>query len=412
MFSVRNYIQNARKKITTVLERHDAYGYTRENDTGFTFVVGNESADMDSVACAIVMGFVYEGIPVIRIEKHDLKLRKDVKWILEQFGIGEDDLVYWKDVETISTGYDRYVLVDHNCANYIRGSGKDVTSSESPTIPVNIIEVIDHHIDAKSNKARRCIKPVASCATLVHSSSTCLKDVWDSVGWGYSVFPAELNPEFSILLLSAILLDTCGLTYKVTEDDMNACQQLKKMSKDLLCSDRFIDGISDDVDRAALKLYRKLQSLRDDPMDDLSLYDRMRCDYKEYSVVLESKKEQSIKYPYAITLLRASWASIKNKYGWDGIERAISTMMLNRNAYMIIIMFLSTELVNGEEVMVRELFVPASDIRYELELRKWIEADVVETSILGVIYRQKDTNLSRKQIQPLIEEALLSWSHN
>lgn len=126
-----------------------------------TICVGNESADMDSIASAITYSYcqyIYnEGtyseekkkgsfiVPIIDIPREDLSLRRDVMYVLEKLKIKEEELFFIEDLKSLKqnvsqgTELNSY-LVDNNdtpknLKNYID----------------NVVGIIDHHFDLQKH---------------------------------------------------------------------------------------------------------------------------------------------------------------------------------------------------------------------------------------------------------------------
>eukprot|EP01052_Picozoa_sp_SAG31_P027173 SAG31_NODE_2520_length_5566_cov_7.772636_4_plen_256_part_00 len=132
-----------------------------------TFVVGNESADADSIICATVVAFLRQVadpaadyLPVIRCREQDLPMRGAAQLLLTQAGINPAHLLYLaRDgpaafSATLARG--PTILTDHNVPH---------------DSWLNVTEIIDHHADAGLHEHLpsefRRILPTISCATLV-----------------------------------------------------------------------------------------------------------------------------------------------------------------------------------------------------------------------------------------------------
>ena len=166
-------------------------------------VLGNESADLDSVVCALVHAFhlsvnagaavgtppppppsagagdtggkptqdhhahgrplvEYITVPIVNTPRKDLPLRTDVKWMLERARVDWTHLFFSDDAD-VSRLRDAngpaasVVLVDHN---------RVTKEWEGLARAVDVI--IDHHEDRGAHShATRTIRPCGSCASLV-----------------------------------------------------------------------------------------------------------------------------------------------------------------------------------------------------------------------------------------------------
>lgn len=176
-------------------------------------VLGNESADLDSVVSAIVRAYhlflikennnIY--LPFINIFREELGLRRDVQYLLENLCIFADDLSFIDDQISLNFIYKlnklNLHLVDHNELNPDQSHLSDV-----------VIDIIDHHADAQRYPylQEKIINVVGSCTTLV-------------VNEFLKTQPVEEMPKaFAGLLLAPILMDTDNLLSKekTTSEDL------------------------------------------------------------------------------------------------------------------------------------------------------------------------------------------------
>ncbi|ESO06830.1 hypothetical protein HELRODRAFT_170850 [Helobdella robusta] len=72
-------------------------------------VVGNEACDLDSAVCAICLAFALNQnqkqnerrtvyVPLLNISRKDYRIRTEVKYLLENVGIAEEDLCFLEDI--------------------------------------------------------------------------------------------------------------------------------------------------------------------------------------------------------------------------------------------------------------------------------------------------------------------------
>ena len=91
-----------------------------------TFVVGNESADADSIICALVIAFLLHVadpltnyLPVVRCREEDIVMRGAVLLLLDEAGIDPAGLIYLPrsgGAPELSAAVERgpTILTDHN----------------------------------------------------------------------------------------------------------------------------------------------------------------------------------------------------------------------------------------------------------------------------------------------------------
>ena len=181
------YLQNAEKQLDYVSAQH--------------VVMGNESADLDSIVSAAVYAYFihyrFGGksaniVPMVNIESCEISLRPECIFHFASSGADVHHLVFSDRIELDrlhSEGRLKLTLVDHNALAPSQAHLEDAVS-----------EIIDHHCDEKRFQGieRRVIEPVGSCATLVAEM------ILDEA-------PELLDTRLARLLLGPILLDTVNL---------------------------------------------------------------------------------------------------------------------------------------------------------------------------------------------------------
>ncbi|EGD73112.1 hypothetical protein PTSG_04826 [Salpingoeca rosetta] len=138
--------------------------------TKLSVVLGNESADLDSVASALCLAFVRtrrqqtdEGspiIPIVNVSRADLPLRTEVTFVLEKLGIDAGDLVCRDEVDLAGFAAAQSLdvtLVDHN-----RLAGHQTFLQPFVT------HIVDHHVDEHDfDPSVSTIEMIGSCSSLV-----------------------------------------------------------------------------------------------------------------------------------------------------------------------------------------------------------------------------------------------------
>ncbi|KAK4539709.1 hypothetical protein LTR36_010420 [Oleoguttula mirabilis] len=283
--SVRTFLVTAKKQLRQALK-----------DNGHaSFVIGNESADLDSVTCALVYGYLQSSrpeerranrllIPVTNIPAADLTLRPELTALLEHAGIKPSELITLDDLGKLPLPLSStsWTLVDHNA---LQGSLSEHYSS-------SVTAVIDHHDDEQkvsSESNPRVIEKAGSCSSLV--AHYC-RETWDAIASASSSVGAALgqssdgvvddaaytstwDAQVAKLALGSILIDTHNLTdeSKVTDHDRKAVRYLEAR---INASPKF----GKDYDRKAF--FEELNAAKTH-LDGLSLEDILRKDYKQWS---------------------------------------------------------------------------------------------------------------------------------
>ncbi len=217
-------------------------------------VMGNEAADLDSMASAIAYAYLLAAkesektiVPFMPILAADFKLRTEAVYVFDQVGIDLKNLVFLDslDIEDVMKRVERLVLVDHN---KLSGSWDQYADK--------VAVILDHHKNEAlyPHAVKKVIEPVGSTATLV--------------GEELVVYHPELiDAHLALLLCGTILLDTVNLdpsAGRVTPKD-------EDIAGFLLKSCPFGQGA----------YFDKVQEAKFNTVD-LGTFDLLRKDYKEF----------------------------------------------------------------------------------------------------------------------------------
>jgi len=226
------------------------------------FVMGNESADLDSVVSAIAYAHLlnFENcsqphqvyLPLLNLQRKDFFLRKDIIYLFDLLNISLEDLLFLDDgipLEVLLREDKlRIQLVDHNSLN----PRQKFLSS--------VIEgIVDHHKDEEvlyplMTDKSKLIATVGSASTLIAEKFFLNNNL-------------HISPELALLLLAPILVDTSNLQSieKTTSRDVLAVETLKSLAAEILPSN----------------FYEKLFTAKHD-VSGLTLDMLLRKDFKEY----------------------------------------------------------------------------------------------------------------------------------
>jgi exopolyphosphatase len=302
--SVRTFLVTAKRNLQQALKEQ----------TPTSFIIGNESADLDSITCALVYGYIQSStteskragkfyIPVTNIPASDLALRPELTALLKHADIKPSDLITLDDIgeRPLPPEKTDWTLVDHNA---LQGQLGELYHGR-------VCGVVDHHDDehrVPPDAVPRVIDKCASCNSLVINH---LRDTWQDLGAMVSstvgaaqedgrlvddfAYASTWDAQVAKLALGSILIDSINMKaeHKVTEHDRKAVRFLEakinishKYGKDY---DR--DGFFHAINAAKSNI------------DDLSLRDILRKDYKQWQesdVTLGiSSVVQSIEYLHA-----------------------------------------------------------------------------------------------------------------
>jgi exopolyphosphatase len=165
-------------------------------------VMGNESADLDSVVSSLVYAYYLHHrstdenkciLPLINMPSAHFRLKPEIAFWLDEAGVDIRHLIFSDGVDLNdwdAKGQLRVTLVDHN-----------VLSPSQSYLQDAVFEVIDHHYAEDQpfpRLERLVIEPVGSTATLV---AECILDT----------MPELIDDTLAKFLLGPILLDTVNL---------------------------------------------------------------------------------------------------------------------------------------------------------------------------------------------------------
>lgn len=253
--STREFLHESKKKYQNIINS-DRLPFDKIH-----FVLGNESADMDSVVSSIVYAFLLHQenlsnpeqlyIPLLNIRREEIALRRDILHLFNLLQISLEDLLFLDDDIPLDFLFSkdklRLNLVDHNV---LRHKQEHLSSS--------IERIVDHHFDENKHyslllEENKLIAVVASTATLISEKFLSSQHI-------------SITPDISLLLLAPILLDTANLqSEKTTVRDIEAIETLRAVAKDILPYD----------------FYEILLSSKQD-ISELTPYMILSKDFKEY----------------------------------------------------------------------------------------------------------------------------------
>ncbi|KAI1377754.1 DHH phosphoesterase [Hypoxylon crocopeplum] len=367
------------------------------------FVVGNESADLDSLCSTLFLAYFRSHspphtlhIPLYHLPRDDLKLRPELTAVLKHAAVMPDDvltLTELPDRDSLKPEDTRWFLVDHNV----------MTGALGQVFGNRVVGCIDHHDDegkVPPDAEPRVIQKCGSCMSLVVDQC---KETWDALSReNDNKEVARINAQLAYLALGPILIDTnnLGNKDKTTAHDEHA----------VAVAEAQIDGVHD-YDRA--EFFAHVSALKED-ISHLSFRDIFRKDYKEWTEANMTLGTSSVPQSFAFLIRKAGGqATLVNQ-----LERWCEEKKLD------VVAVLTTS--KDEGTFRRELLVWArtgpqavaavkkfaeSDGRDKLGLGAWgggkLDADNGRGSWRRC-WTQAQLGNSRKQIAPMLRDALNS----
>ncbi|KAL6912834.1 hypothetical protein FSST1_010594 [Fusarium sambucinum] len=354
-----------------------------------TFVVGNESADLDSLCSAVVYAYLRSHapphtlhIPLSNLPREDLALRTEMSAVLKHAGLTLKDLLTLSELPDLKPEETRWLLVDHNSL-----TGPLTKYSEQVT------GCVDHHADedvVKKDANPRVIETCGSCMSLVVDETSQIwqelstKDAEDSDA-------ATENEKLVRLAIGPIMSDTINMTAeaKVREQDTKAVAFLEERMT---------------FDRTAY--FDEISAVKED-ISELSLRDVFRKDYKEWN-------GSGLKLGISCVVQNFDYL-VKKAGNSEPLLDAFEEWVKERNLDVASIMTTSHPdgefqrhlLVWGISDQGREAvdrFV--ADSGEKLKLETWKDGELDKHGHSRFAWRQHDLASSRKQVAPLLREAL------
>ncbi|KAK4184838.1 hypothetical protein QBC35DRAFT_505044 [Podospora australis] len=410
--SLKSFLATARKALAAP---------PSQRPNPLTFVVGNESADLDSLCSALLYAYFRTHtpphtlhVPLSNLPRADLALRSELNAVFRTTSITPQDLITLSDLPSpsdLSPESTRWLLVDHNV---LTGDlAKRFSSAQ-------IIGCIDHHDDEgviPSSCSPRLFAKCGSCMSLVIDQA---KDAWSS--------PSETDAELARVALAPILIDTFNLTSKnkVTDWDIKAAEfaeakrsaappQVFSLSSSQpnteSPSEKLEKGEAQKEEKYDRKKYFDLLTTLKDDISHLSYRDILRKDYKRWSDGGFSLGVSTI-----VQGLNTCFSEIGNQKelldalkGWAQEENLdITACMTVSRPDGVFTRELLVWALNEDAVKVTKKFVEKNS--RELGLEAWNgddkSLDLEEEKEWRRCWRQTNVAHSRKQVAPMLREAM------
>lgn len=226
-FSLSSLYSHEQLTINEFLQSAKAsYQQASQNSEVIHFVMGNESADLDSFVSSIAYAYLLKNerpqltfIPLINLYREEMTLRKDILLLLKTLNISTDHLLFLDDGVPLDSFHNekrlRFNLVDHNL---LRPRQEHLAEA--------VESIIDHHADEDKKYPlleSKLIAVVGSATTLVTEKIL-------------SAHQITMTPELATFLLAPILMDTANLqsAEKTTVRDILAAETLKLAALDTI----------------------------------------------------------------------------------------------------------------------------------------------------------------------------------
>jgi len=367
----------------------------------FRVVLGNESADMDSLVCSIFTSYYRSKLhnettsrflPVLNLLRKDFSLRSDVVYLFRDVGIQLEHLTFIDEINLsqlfqFNQQKFKLIIVDHN----------NLAINQKELGP-SVEEIIDHHLDEgfyeETTKNRRTIEKVGSCTTLV--CDLFFQEIYkDNV----PTSDFEMDNSLSRFLLAPILIDTVNFNP----------QAVRGTPKDLKIVEKLLEFLPSTFRRN--EFFETLRQEKITSISSISPHDMLRKDYKEiemksWKVGISSISQLVLKY-------------FLNQNGEinEGILHACEKFTKDKNLVILLVMgnildgeSLHRDLIifsiksEKEEIFFDDLTKYLEE-NQELKLKP-VEIQEIPQNFLMKGYSQENVAASRKQMIPIVQSFL------
>ncbi|QDS68717.1 hypothetical protein FKW77_003970 [Venturia effusa] len=431
--SVRNFLIQAKTSLRTA----------RSQGQHVTLVIGNESADLDSFASAILYAYIRSSylrtsgptsniaapfyVPITNIPAADVSLRPEFLALLPHANLEREHIITLDDLPqaadtALKPDHTRWILVDHNALQGVLGQ----------KYAARVAGTIDHHDDEKmiplnTGSEPRVIAKAGSCSSLV--TNYC-REAWDALSSSAqspiaanartdsdnfvsdASYASLWDAQVAKLALAAVLIDTTNLKAedKVTEHDVEA---VKILETKIASSPQAAKDYNRD------KFFKEISDAKKD-IAPLKLYDILRKDYKQWTEGSLKLGVSSVVKPIDFLIKKAKDEAGDSESDTQAFVSSIEKFATDRKLDILALM---TTFGRDQDGFQRELLVwalnPAStstaerfekQSTAELDLLQW-HGSVEDLDYEGKegwrkIWRQGAVQHSRKRVAPLLREAM------
>lgn len=398
--SIRSYLISLKQKVDS-----------KALKLPYTFVTGNQSADMDSVVSALTFAYFTNLqstdkfiIPLINIPKDNLRLRKDIVKLLSYHSITEDLLYFVEDFEKLSQDSNKVLvnLVDHN---NIQGDELHKAYDDGK---IEIVGILDHHADeGEFLKADpRIIRTCGSNSSLVFN-------------YFYEKFFSndqqffDKQHEVMELLLGPLLIDTNCMSQKVEEPDTIA---FKNYQKGL--GNQFQQLFISENGKSEIENFHSTLKAAKKDFEGFSFMDTLRKDYKQFTFSGGDR--------VGFSSLGKSFKWIFTNYSKEEIEKTLADALVANKLDLLVMSDSFTRKDTYKYTREFAYYYEDKDkARYE-DLYKYAQEPLqLNDNVYGIekirskieavnqkghykLFDQGNTAASRKQIVPIVKDILES----
>ncbi|KAL4894529.1 hypothetical protein BDV59DRAFT_200869 [Aspergillus ambiguus] len=432
------------------------------------YVIGNPSADLDSIISALVYSYfantasrrhipllnlpnVPSGAELRRLRPEFVKALwlstqppipgddrwdetpESAGWLLQDHILTVADFATHLQQRGASTEAHRLtadaVLVDWNALPRRSRPGTG-TLDGLPAVEFNVVGCVDHHADEHfcgPSVSPSLITTAGSCASLI-VQTLASTGVWPGCQAEPTPTPTATPPptqaeaQVARLALAPILIDTANLTAvdKVTPHDTDACNALRRR----LAAQTDVQAAADD------RFYTQILTAKQTSLDLLTVDEILARDYKQWTETAPRHPSTPLHIGFCSMVQSIAWI-VRKAGGPQAFLDDLCGFAAQRELGIVVVMTAVTAQTSGR--FYRELLVCALDeglatealeafvaqAAAQLGLEEWTTVDDGEGDVLPIrrvlggggsrrIWLQTDVTKSRKQVAPLMRRAVAS----
>jgi len=387
------------------------------------FVLGNTSADMDSVLSSILLSFalnISNGIidskpnehkeitvisknviylPLINTEHRFFISKLDIKYLFNLFGIDYNNLIFIDKIGSLLTDNEnvQIILVDHNKLDPMQEVLAD-----------KVISIYDHHEDFnvkyKNLKEKNLIFPIGSCSTIIlNNHYICNQEIM-------SLFSNQ-NLEF---LCTAIWLDTKGFLINLKHDrwinlDLFVFDQIALYGK---VDKKVFSDVIDNKYNLKANLELGIEYLMSKDLKNFEYKLSQHYHPMIIEEVKQSKENPSFKVKIKWASLQIDYFTMREHLGEESLHSYFrcqdSDLYVTNSDYnnnKIITLYFNTSNNSIFSNKLKETF-----LTYLLNALKENTIEVVDTKVANLHTIIMNMKVSRKTLEPVIRKVLENFN--
>lgn len=371
----------------------------------------SENVDLDTFASSVLYAYLSspgspqqqsEVIPLLPIPRADLNLRQEFLYLLKVLKVPASHLIFIDDIpESVLRGSGCGDTGRRECTNQLYIVDHNVIQDQLFSPEKSVVKgVIDHHKDEGQypDANPRIIETSGSCSSLV----TC----WGLPRglWGHCCE----GKDAAKLALAAILIDTANMKSRVTENDLSAVKYLEGK----------LEGSDVDQPWNSTSFYNALFEAKSF-LDPLGTRDILRKDYKSWiTFPSPNSANPTLTIGISSVVKPLSYLCTSQRGGPNTFLCTLSSWGKEQHLDVVTVMTAYTDEkgVFCRELLVWEFSEEAQQAQYMKRFIEWAscegqmdltdlykvgqERDLDDNEGKRMVWRQGNTNLSRKQVAP------------